>query len=67
MSKKNVKKYADKYNLPIVNIQVRGGTDHRKDLCLEDGSVMCLWPDGIMEESEIPWNLEKYKKSRKKK
>jgi hypothetical protein len=49
MSDKNVKKLARKLNLPIVHIQVRGGTDHRKDLFLEDHSIVSLYTDGSME------------------
>jgi hypothetical protein len=46
---------AKRLNLPIVRILVRGGTDHRKDLCLEDGSVINYWPDGKMLKSIARW------------
>jgi hypothetical protein len=55
MSEKNAMKYAKKLGLPIIRILVRGNTDHRKDLCLEDGSILHLFPDGHMEKSDIPW------------
>ncbi len=42
--------------LPIVKVMVRGGTGHRKDLCLKDGSIVHLYPDGTMEKSDIGWN-----------
>ncbi len=57
MSERNVKKYANKLNLPIKRILVRGGTGHRKDLCLEDGSIMKLYPDGTMEKSTMKWGI----------
>jgi hypothetical protein len=60
MSFKNVKKYATRLNLPIVRILVRGGTGHRKDLCLEDGSIMELYPDGTMEKSTMKWGIFNY-------
>jgi hypothetical protein len=55
LNEKNTKRIATKYNLPIHHILVRGGTNHRKDLCLEDGSIKCLCPDGTITESEIRW------------
>ena len=55
MSLKKVKKYAKLLNLPIARILVRGGTDHRKDLCLEDGSISFLWPNGDVEKSDRRW------------
>jgi len=29
-----------------VKVLVRGGTGHRKDLFLEDGTILHYWPDG---------------------
>lgn len=47
---KKVRKYAAATGLPVVRALVRGGTDHRVDLCLEDGSVVSYWPrDGTIE------------------
>ena len=46
MSEKNVRKLAAKLQLPIKSVLVRGGTNHRKDLWLEDGTRLCYWPDG---------------------
>ena len=48
MSKKNVNKYSKLLNLDIEKILVRGGTDHRKDLHLKDGTIIYLYPDGSM-------------------
>lgn len=39
--------------LPIVAVLVRGGTRHRRDLCLSDGSVIHLYRDGKMEKALI--------------
>lgn len=43
--------------LPIVKVMVRGGTNHRQDLCLADGSIVCRWPDGTLEPSDGRWKL----------
>ena len=48
MSQKNVRKYSKLLNLDIVRILVRGGTDHRKDLHLKDGTIIYLYPGGGM-------------------
>jgi hypothetical protein len=58
MSKKNVNKYAKKYDLPIVHILVRGNTKHRKDLCLKDRSIVYLFNDGTMEKADsiLKWS-----------
>lgn len=54
---KKVKKLAEKTGLPVVKALVRGGTDHRVDLCLEDGTITCLYKDGSLEKSEFGWKL----------
>ncbi len=60
LNKKNVKKLAVQTGLPVLSVLVRGGTGHRKDLCLDDGSVVHLYKDGSMEKSLIKWNIERY-------
>ena len=55
MSVKKVAKIRKETGLPIVKIMVRGGTEHRKDLCLEDGTIKCLWPDGTITDGEFGW------------
>ena len=50
---KKTKALAQATGLPVVAVLVRGGTDHRKDLCLEDGSVVHLYSDGSMEKSAL--------------
>ena len=53
---KKVAKLRAELNLPIVKILVRGNTDHRLDLCLEDQSVLYYWPHtGEFEKSELTW------------
>lgn len=39
----------------IVKVMVRGNTEHRKDICLEDGSILNLWPDGTIQRSQMQW------------
>lgn len=58
MSKKNVEKLAKELNLPIEQILVRGGTNHRKDLCLEDGSIICLFQNGELVKTDAKWYKE---------
>jgi hypothetical protein len=52
---KKVARYQRQTGLPIVGALVRGNTGHRVDLLLEGGKVVCLWPDGTMEESSVRW------------
>ncbi len=49
MSEKNVRKIRTKTGLPVVDVLVRGGNGHIKDLVLEDGRVFYMWPDGGIE------------------
>ena len=61
MSHKKVAMLRAKFDLPIVAVLVRGGTNHRKDLCLDDGTIVCLWPDGVLSESESKHGVDKQK------
>jgi hypothetical protein len=58
MNERKTARIAVKYNLPISHILVRGGTDHRKDLLLKDGSVVHLNKDGTIKKCEIGWRNE---------
>lgn len=42
MGAKKIAKLRLQTGLPITAVFVRGGTGHRKDLCLEDGSIMFI-------------------------
>lgn len=53
LGKKKVDKLIRETGLNIVTALVRGGTNHRKDLCLVDGSVFHLFNDGSIEKSDI--------------
>ena len=55
MGEKKVKKLAEELGLPIKTIQVRGNTDHRKDLLLEGGKMIYLFKDGTMKEASVKW------------
>ena len=60
LGEKKVRKLKGELKLPIVHVLVRGGTDHRRDLCLEDGSIIYLFKDGTMEKAEnLSWNPNK--------
>lgn len=56
LSDKNVNKYRKKYGLDIVGVLVRGGTDHRKDLLIKDGTIVHLFKDGTIEKAEYGWS-----------
>lgn len=49
---KKVEKLRQQTGLDIVKVMVRGNTGHRRDLCLADGTVVCLWPDGTTTKEE---------------
>jgi hypothetical protein len=52
---KKVKKFREKFNLPIMGVMCRGGTGHRVDLLLEDFTITYLWPDGTLQKSKDRW------------
>jgi len=39
----------------IIAVQVRGGTNHRRDLLMPNGIVLCLYKDGAIVKSEFGW------------
>lgn len=41
--------------LDIEKAWSRGNTGHRLDLCLRDGTIAYLWPDGTLERSTDRW------------
>ena len=45
---KKVNRLRLKFNLDIVAVLVRGGTNHRRDLVMRDGSMIYLFSDGTM-------------------
>lgn len=55
MGEKKVARLREQLGLPIVKVLVRGNTGHRKDLCLEDGTVVSLYKDGTLEKTDIGW------------
>lgn len=48
LGKKKINRYIKLTGLPIINAFVRGGTDHRIDLFLADGSVVYLLKDNTI-------------------
>jgi hypothetical protein len=59
LSQKKVNKLRLSTGLDIVKVMVRGGTDHRKDLCISDGSIICLHNNGNMIKSTSIWDNKK--------
>lgn len=56
LSYRKVRGLARRTGLPIVAAMVRGGTDHRIDLCLDDGTIAYLSRDGSVERSDERWS-----------
>ena len=44
LGERKTKQLRVRLGLPIVAVLVRGGTEHRQDLCLADGTIMLYWP-----------------------
>lgn len=65
LGQKKVNKLRQQTGLDILVVLVRGGTNHRRDLCLSDGSVVNLYKDGTMEKDTIGWNMKNYKQNKK--
>lgn len=51
VGEKKTRAIRKKTGLPVVKVYVRGGTNHRKDLHLEDGTVVHLYKDGTMKNT----------------
>lgn len=58
LSKKNITRLAKKLGFPIYKVMVRGGTNHRKDLLLYDGSVLPMYKDGTFSRKTSKWNMK---------
>ena len=58
IGEKKVSKYRNKTGLPVLAALTRGGTNHRIDLLLDDGSVMHWYKNGGFEVCSIKWNIE---------
>ena len=50
VGQKKVDKLIEQTGLQITRVMVRGGTGHRKDLHLEDGTIVNAWPGGTYSE-----------------
>lgn len=55
---KKVKQLRKQTGLDIVAVLVRGNTNHRKDLCLRDKTVIHLFRDGQMAKSKYGHGME---------
>jgi len=68
VGEKKVKRYREKTELPICTALVRGDSNHRVDLLLDDGRVMEYYPrTGDLEENqEITWNQERWDANKRK-
>ena len=56
---KKVSQYRRKTGLDVLCATVRGGTGHRVDLLIGDGSIVYLFPDGTLRKEENQtWDVE---------
>lgn len=53
IGKKKVEKYKKQTGLPVVAACTRGGTNHRIDLYLEDGSLMRWFKNGEIQKDLV--------------
>lgn len=53
LGNKKLRKLEKELGFPIVAVLVRGGTEHRKDLCLENGMIKMMWFDKITQRNEF--------------
>ena len=60
LGRKKLNKLRRETGLDIVGCFVRGNTNHRKDLCMPDGSVYCLFSNGRIERSISRHGVEVY-------
>lgn len=55
---KKTERYRKLTGLLVVKAMTRGNTDHRIDLCLEDGSIASLYKNGeIVKDPDWRWRL----------
>jgi len=57
LSDKKVMELKQQTDLPIIAVSVRGGEDHTRHLCLDDGSIVILFKDGTMKRSNFRHSL----------
>ena len=55
LGQKKVDKLRKQTGLDIIKVMVRGGTDHRLDLCLFNGTITRLYKDGTMLKDSGKW------------
>lgn len=56
LGEKKVNQLRKQTRLDIVGVLIRGNTNHRRDLCLADGTVMSLYKSGELELATIVWS-----------
>ena len=55
LNKKKVERLREETGLDIKKVMIRGNTNHRKDLCLSDGTITRMYKDGSMENEGEKW------------
>jgi len=59
LNKTKVQKLIKETGLDIEKVMVRGNTNHRKDLCLSDGTISRMYKDGVIENKGEKWHKQK--------
>ena len=59
LGQKKVNKLRVLTGLDIVKVMVRGGTNHRLDLCLSDGYIATLYRNENPIKTKDKWELKK--------
>jgi len=54
---KKINRLRIKTGLDIVNVFVRGNTNHRKDLCIIDGYIYYLYKNGEIIKTNNQWKI----------
>ena len=52
LGKKKVNLLRKQTGLDIIAVFVRGGTNHRKDLCIRGGKIISMYKDGSLHETK---------------
>ena len=55
LGQKKINKLRALTSLDIIKVMVRGGANHRLDLCLSDGCITEMYPNGTLIKTDCKW------------